>query len=513
VSPEAVDNCDLHERPSSRIYSYLHRYEEAAKAYRQADAKFTNPTLTLQVLLQTDPKLTSAKKFHAYVNSQPDMKQLESEKKSMEVAILALQKQLASLLVQENEIDEEDYQGRLQILQKRAEKMSEVATLKQNMKAVVVKINTLIAIHRPNMPVVERELKRNQEAQQETTKMIETWKVRQSMHEKIKKERQRILEQAMSSAAPPEDETQSASGTKELRPISTPSPEALLAAVRAARKNSTSRQHAPRRVSPFMAPHMPGGLPPLSPTVDDADAKAEPTRSAQPPRSLWEEHPVYGQIPSAYAAFPDINDIPSSSPGRPLGAPLRTLSELLRDVGPLSQAISTQAQATAQAAHAQVQKQVKETTGAVANDLKHVLEGFLSNLGGQLATFEEGFKERLETAVPKSKPAEASTRDEPAQTSETKPELDVKVPAHKKAGTRLASFTFNTRLCDGCDQNPTLINFKCTDVSQTLDTCVSSLSANHDANLCSATTLTSASTACRIMFATRSFTIKIMSSR
>ena len=372
----------------------------------------------------------------------------------MRVAILALQQQLAALVEQEDKLDEENYQGRLLILQKRAEKMSEVATLKQNMKAVVIQLNTLNAIHKPNMSVVERELKRNREAKHETERMIQTWKNR--LQEQI---RLRLKERI-------EAEKKKASVK----------PEAGASTAIPNRVNDTSRIGS-QRVSPEPALRMPGGLPPLEPTVSSANTNAEPSRSAPSPRSLWEDHPIYGQIPSAYAAFPDIKDIPSA-PGRPITVPLRTLSDLLRDVKPLSQAISIQAQATAHAAHAQVQKQVKETTGAVASDLKHVLEGFLSNLGGQLATFEEGFKERLEHAVPKQN--DPSAHENAAATPDVKPELDTKLPVSGAGRSHAKSTrdfhkdsTFHATLCDGCDKKPTLVNFKCNDVSQPTRTEVS----------------------------------------
>lgn len=440
-----------------------YRYEGAAEAYREAGVEFPKPTLTLQVLPLTDAKLNSAKKFHSYLDSATIREELENEEQSMKVAVLALQSQLTALIKEESKLDEEDYQGRLQILQKRAEKMSEVATLKQNMKAVSVAKNDLIAFHKPNMTVVDRELNRNAEAKQETNKMISTWKNRAKAQELLRKRDDALKKAAAARSKAAEDAREKTASARSEAAASDKVP------VREASRNGPRRVPSPASGIPL---RMPGGLPsPPKPTVSNANAKAEPARSAPLPRSLWEDHPVHGQVPSAYAAFPDLKDFETVSSGRPLGAPLRSLSELLRDVGPLSQAISAQAQTAAQAAHAQVQKQVKETTGAVASDLKHVLEGFLSNLGGQLATFEEGFKERLETAAPQPNAAAPPAQHTRAATPETKP--DVKAHGsgachtHSHTGSSgLKSFKFQARLCDGCDENPTLINFKCNDVSQ-----------------------------------------------
>jgi hypothetical protein len=374
--------------------------------FRDHQATFPRPTLILQVLLQSDAKFTSARKFHAYTAAVASRSECREKQAALGAKISQLSNTLQDLQVQEGRLEEDDYVKKLDLLQARAAKMSEMADMRKQAKELAQKETALASpdTRRNNMVVIEREQHRNEDAKQESLRMIASWKTKQA------------------SAA-----------------------------------------------NPFADPE----VPPLP-------ASAEAPRSSSERRSFWNDHPVYGQIPTAFTSFPDLEDIAFRNDSTsPLGIPIRRFTDRVKDLSSASQALSAHAQAAAQAAQAQVQQQARETTKAVAMDLKSVLEGFLSNLGGQLATFEEGFKERMEvpthaTSGASSKTATPRTPEENVQDSDILPAMPGNLPAERKFAEKeptikqgAKSFVFNTRVCDSCGKRPTLVDFKCTSVSVT----------------------------------------------
>jgi hypothetical protein len=417
--------------------------------------------LALQILHADDPKLNSAKKLHDYQNHLSLQAELGGREQQARDRQDNLQATLDDLIEQEKDVDEKDYAKRLDILQKRAEKMSEIANAKKEVKRIASDKRALASTQLLDMVVVERELKRIIDANQETAKMIDAHKARISNEEAT---------QLAQTAQPPgestvaNDEDPIATG----RVASGESPRKAIAGevvnthvIEASMKAAPSRAHVKQEhvnAQEAIATTADLGSPPVPQPATSHESAPAPVSPAT--RSLWENHPIYGQIPSGYADFPELHDIPPSGhSATPLHIPLRRLGDAVRDLVPVSQAISAHAQAAAHAASAQMQQQVKETTGAVATDLKNVLEGFLSNLGGQLAVFEEGFKERIDQS------ATRTTAAVPKADVDVKPKVEEEADESKDKADFADACVFPSIVCDECGEHPIAINLKCKDVS------------------------------------------------
>lgn len=387
-------------------------YEEAISTFAESGTTFPRTTLIMQVLLQSDAKFTSGKKFHSYMASLPQIESLKAEQKALAADISKINKISAMLEREEKTLLSNDYKGQLSSLQARAAKMTEMTDLKRKIGEVQHKLRTYTVIHAPNMAVIEREKARNEDAKQDILRMIETW-----------------------------------------------------------RNKDKESDHLSDLLDFKVDVELPG--PPPFP-----QASPLPQASAQSP---WSDHPTYGQIPRAFTMFPDINDIPAASEGSPLNIPLRRFTERVRDLVPASQALSAHAHAAAHAAHAQMQYQVKEATTSVASDLKHVLEGFLTNLGGQLANFEEGFKERMEQGTPlSSNVADVTSNATSSPTPASTGTFPGALPTEPVSGATFAEeshqdkLVFDRIVCDSCGTNPVVFNFHC-NTCQDYDLCVDCL--------------------------------------
>ena len=440
-------------------FSGFDRYEEAAKLFREATADIPNLRLSLQVIHANDPKLNSAKKLHEYQSRLPVQTELERREQAAKAHQGNLQCILDDLVQQETGIAEHDYAKRLDILQKRAEKMSEISHAKQEVKRIVSERRALTSAQPLDMTVVERELKRILDVRQETAKMIDAYKARIGNEEAIQ------LAQTAQSLGQDTLSIEADSVVTGRLSSSGKSPRKVIAG----EVCNTSFPATPLKAAPSKAQANQEQVNAQEATADlgikAAPLSAMNSETAPAPvspatRALWENHPIYGQIPSGYAAFPELHDIPPSGhPTTPLHIPLRRLGDAVRDLVPVSQAISAHAQAAAHAASAQMQQQVKETTGAVATDLKNVLEGFLSNLGGQLAVFEEGFKERIDQS------ATRINAPVPKANVDVKPKVEEEANDSKDKASFVDACVFPSIVCDECGEHPIAINLKCKDVS------------------------------------------------
>ena len=416
--------------------------------------------LSLQIVHADDPKLNSAKKLHDYQNRALAQTEIERREQAAKAHQVKLQSLLDDLIKQETGIDEQDYTRRLDILQKRAEKMSEIAHAKQEVKRIVNERRTLTSAQPLDMTVVERELKRIIDARQETAKMIDAHKARVCIEEAAQFQHQPpvipvSLTETDSTAAEQVARSKSSTKVTAAEIVNAPSPMASTKAEPAKAHINQEHVSAPKVTATT------ADLGSQSAPGPATDHQSAPAPASPATRSLWENHPIYGQIPSGYAAFPELDDIPPSGyPTTPLHIPLRRLGDAVMDLVPVSQAISAHAQAAAHAASAQMQQQVKETTGAVATDLKNVLEGFLSNLGGQLAVFEEGFKERIDQSATRTT-ASAARAD-----VDVKPKVEEEANESQDKANFVDACAFPSIVCDECGDHPIAINLKCKDVSR-----------------------------------------------
>lgn len=517
-------------------------YEEAAKLFRDEKITFPRPTLILQVLLHSDNKFTSAKKFHAYQAILPLRLELESQKSSYNADITRLSGILQTLQGEDEAIPADDYHARLEVLQKRALKMSEMADLKTKMKDLEIKLRTLMVLHAPNMGVVEREKGRNEDAKGESLRMIQSWRGREERVRKAEEERVRLegeMKKEVEKMA-----TIPAFGDKGKK-VEVVRPLGAGAGAGPAPVQAQAHQLYPQVVDfnnhanlfgfrpPAAQPIMPGGMnwpqplpsafdpkprvplsaySPRGPVPPQPQVQPQPTGRGQlrgrlnarpghfggephpqqqqdqrtPPQPhipapSWSDHPVHGQVPTCFTSFPDLEALLNSPHTRDAGiqVPLRRLTDRVKDLVPASQAISAQAQAVAHAAHAQVQAQVKETTNAVSADLKLVLEGFLSNLGGQLAAFEEGFKENFAAPPSATRSTTAATQSAETESAGTMPGAMPQAQAKTQTQTQVEAveprkevftkwdeedvWTHELKICDSCNENPRGLCFKCTD--------------------------------------------------
>lgn len=150
--------------------------------------------------------------------------------------------------------------------------------------------------------------------------------------------------------------------------------------------------------------------------------------------------------------------------------------------------ISSELRSTAIRASHELRSNAMTQGATLTNELKGVLEGFLDHLGGQLATFEDGMREKLDLAgrnVPSgATPPEAHTRRESEGDLRHMPgafrmssSADVTaVPTTADASSISVAYKHKNKVCDSCGKAPIGVCFKC-NVSQRTITEISTLTS------------------------------------
>lgn len=114
------------------------------------------------------------------------------------------------------------------------------------------------------------------------------------------------------------------------------------------------------------------------------------------------------------------------------------------------------------------------TQGAtLTNELKGVLEGFLDHLGGQLATFEDGMREKLDLAgrsVPSGsttfeanarRESEGDLRHMPGAFRTSPPAYANVAPSATDGPASPGVYQHKNKICDSCGKPPVGVCFKC----------------------------------------------------
>jgi hypothetical protein len=135
--------------------------------------------------------------------------------------------------------------------------------------------------------------------------------------------------------------------------------------------------------------------------------------------------------------------------------------------------ISSELRSTAIRASHELRSNAMTQGATLTNELKGVLEGFLDHLGGQLATFEDGMREKLDLAgrsVPSgATPAESHTRRESEGDLRHMPgafrmssSVDATaVPSTADASSNSVAYKHKNKVCDSCGKAPIGVCFKC----------------------------------------------------
>lgn len=139
--------------------------------------------------------------------------------------------------------------------------------------------------------------------------------------------------------------------------------------------------------------------------------------------------------------------------------------------------LSSELRSTAMRASNELRTNAIIQGATLTNEIKGVLEGFLDHLGGQLATFEDGMREKLDLAG-RTTASAAATTSEGHTRRESETDLRpmpgaFQTSSHAEAATQpltpakdaqeddLAAYRHENKICDCCGKTPVGVCFKC----------------------------------------------------
>lgn len=340
-----------------------------------SELAFPRPTLIFQVLLYSDPRLTSASKYHA-INA------LEGKKRIMTVV---------------------EYK------------------------------------------IKEKEKKRSDESLQEINKYLATYRAKLSA----------------ATPTPIVITPQQTSSVQSADPLIDHPYDPVTPPISVSRTASTS---STVRNEPMSVSH-------LFPDLDDVMKSSGSTAS----RSTGSLNA--SRSPGVATPQPETPSVPESAPGPPRAAPQGDRPNFANLFNTAAQAttaatstISSELRSTAIRASNELRSNAVAQGATLTNELKGVLEGFLDHLGGQLATFEDGMREKLDLAG-RTVPSAATTFEANARRESegdlrhmpgafrTAPSLDVTAIVEAFSGH--ASYKHKNKVCDSCGKAPVGVCFKC----------------------------------------------------
>lgn len=135
--------------------------------------------------------------------------------------------------------------------------------------------------------------------------------------------------------------------------------------------------------------------------------------------------------------------------------------------------ISSDFRSTAIRASHELRSNAVAQGATLTNELKGVLEGFLDHLGGQLATFEDGMREKLDLAGRSVSSGSSTFESNTRRESEgdfrhmpgafrTSPSAYANVAPSATGGPASSGvYQHKNKICDSCGKSPTGVCFKC----------------------------------------------------
>ncbi|KAJ9101220.1 hypothetical protein QFC21_003439 [Naganishia friedmannii] len=212
------------------------------------------------------------------------------------------------------------------------------------------------------------------------------------------------------------------------------------------------------------------------------NASARNIRASPTPRETPAQSPVEPQTPTQPIYAPNFATL------------LNTAAQVTTAA---TQHISADLRSTAARASNDLRASAIVQGATLTNELKGVLEGFLEHLGGQLATFEDGMRDKLDLGA-RSAAASASsngtsneTRREPDTDAQHMPgafrttspvhprdlppaDNVASPPGKKEDGGVSMAYVHDDKVCDSCGKTPVGICFKC-NVCSDYDICATCL--------------------------------------
>ncbi|KAJ9118747.1 hypothetical protein QFC22_003968 [Naganishia vaughanmartiniae] len=366
-------------------------YEQAAILFRTSGLAFPRPTLIFQVVLNSDPRLASAIKYHALARQ-------DLRKRVMTVMEWKLQ---------------------------------------------------------------EKEKKRSDESLQEITTYLAAYRARH----------------AAANPTPVGDSAQSSQSAGEGNDDHPYDP---LPSVGSLSRNP-SMSASTRTPSPSVSHLFPDLDDVMRPSRSSSSAKRPtPTGSLNASTRNFRASPTSGETPSASPPDPQ-------TPTQPTYAP--NFTTLLNTAAQVTTAATQHISADLRLSAARASNDLRASAiiqgATLTNELKAVLEGFLEHLGGQLATFEDGMRDKLDLGMRGAGATSASgnsNANEARRESETDaqhmpgafrttPPIQPKdLPAtgnatsaagKKKDEGVTAAYLHDDKVCDSCGKAPVGICFKC----------------------------------------------------